>query len=364
MASSVLLGTRLRRQIRSHVWPMLKEEGFVEFAPLRAYRIAVNRVELVEFVIMRPQWREPCWIGGEAYANGATFSLHVGTYFLEDSESTIRPYAHQCHYHAMLAHDIANYVGDGRTFWPGEKGEALEETVEMAVRALRTRGLDHLRHYAALRLEDMERSLYGRVMLRVPANRPKIVSVGDRVPQDSTFPVYSAVETPEGKRVEAILKFATFEKRVPPEGILNEWLATKRAEAVGPQVAPCLAGRYERPGCRLLGKAFWDERRIEGRLRDPDHAIRSHRLSRSVRRRSDERLGNALPLRYAVPQHGSDSRKPELRPNEGAALRLRLRLRHDSTATSSRRLSTSVLSATYVEARRWRVSSDTILFAD
>lgn len=127
---------------------MLKEAGFVEFAPLRAYRYADGLIEIVEFSTLRPEWREPRWIGGEAYANGATFSLHVGAFFLSDGEVNPRPRAMDCHCCATLAHDACDSACDGRTFWPGPKGERLDEVVEMAVRALRSRGFDHLKHYA------------------------------------------------------------------------------------------------------------------------------------------------------------------------------------------------------------------------
>lgn len=151
MASSVLLRNRLRRQIHAKVWPVLQEAGFIEFAPLRAFRVDDGKVETVEFVVLRPEWREPRWIGGEAYANGATFNLHVGTYFLGDGETHLRPRAKDCHCRATLSHDVYDSACDGRTFWPGHKGEALDEAVEMAIRALKSRGLDHLRHYAANR---------------------------------------------------------------------------------------------------------------------------------------------------------------------------------------------------------------------
>ena len=145
MASSVLLGRLLRRQIRAKVWPVLEEEGFLEFAPLRAFRTDGEKVEVVEFATFRPEWREPRWLGGDAYANGATFTLHVGTYFLGPTEDKpLRPKAYQCHRALRLAHESMDSAADGRTFWPGHEGERLDAVVDEAVRVLRTRGLDAL----------------------------------------------------------------------------------------------------------------------------------------------------------------------------------------------------------------------------
>ena len=144
MASSVLLGTRLRRQIRVHVWPILKGEGFVEFAPLRAYRVSENRVEVVEFSPFQREWREPRWLGGEAYANGACFSLYVATYAHDGNGQTTRPRYHECHWHTKLHHGDMDSPADGCSFHAGLRGEKLEEAIEKAVHALRTRGFDAL----------------------------------------------------------------------------------------------------------------------------------------------------------------------------------------------------------------------------
>lgn len=143
MASSVLLGKHLRRKIREKAWPMLEREGFVEFAPLRAYRVDGHKVEVVEFSTFRSEWREPRWLGGEAYANGGTFTLLVGTYFLDGDESP-RPHCHECHRCTRLAHESMDCAADGRTFWPGHDGSCLDAVVEEAVRVLRSRGLDVL----------------------------------------------------------------------------------------------------------------------------------------------------------------------------------------------------------------------------
>ena len=151
MSSSVLLGTRLRRQIRTQVWPMLQEEGFVEFAPLRAYRIAGNRVELVEFSPFPREWREPRWLGGEAYANGACFALYVGTYALGDGEEKPRPRLHECHWCTKLHHGDVDSPADGRSFSAGLRGERLDQAIESAVSALRERGLDTLRDHGSPR---------------------------------------------------------------------------------------------------------------------------------------------------------------------------------------------------------------------
>jgi hypothetical protein len=153
MASSVLLSNRLRRQIRAKVWPVLAEEGFVEFAPLRAYRVHDGVIEVVEFTPVRYEWREPRWLGGNAYANGATFALHVGTYFTDvdrlpwSMPRDTRPHAQECHRCSRLAHESADSECDGRTFWPGPNGERLEEVVEEAVRVLKSRGLRYLDDY-------------------------------------------------------------------------------------------------------------------------------------------------------------------------------------------------------------------------
>ena len=143
MASSILLGKRLRRQIKEKAWPVLRAAGFVEFGPLRAYRVDGKKVEVVEFATFRPEWREPRWVGGEAYANGATFTLLVGTYFLDGDESP-RPHCHDCHRCTRLAHETMDCAADGRTFWPGERGERLDAIVDEAVRVLRGRGLEVL----------------------------------------------------------------------------------------------------------------------------------------------------------------------------------------------------------------------------
>jgi hypothetical protein len=153
MSSSVLLGNRLRRQIRTKVWPILAEEGFVEFAPLRAYRVHDGVIEVVEFTPVRHEWREPRWLGGTAHSNGATFMLHVGTYFTDverlpwASGRTSRPKAGECHRCSRLAHESADSECDGRTFWPGSNGERLDEVVEEALRVLKARGLKYLDDY-------------------------------------------------------------------------------------------------------------------------------------------------------------------------------------------------------------------------
>ena len=151
--ASVLLGKRLRRHIRSKVWPVLEEVGFVEFAPLRAYRIGEKTIDVVEFVTFGNEWREPRWMGGDVRANGATFALHVGSYYPEvdrlpwAAPRDGRPKAHECHRAARLAHESADSDVDGRNFWPGAKGERLDEVIEEAVRVLRTRGLSYLEDY-------------------------------------------------------------------------------------------------------------------------------------------------------------------------------------------------------------------------
>jgi|GEM_PF-4928477 len=148
----MLLGKRLRRQIRAKVWPVLEEAGFAEFAPLRAHRRRGNVIEVVEFTPFPREWREPRWLGGEAYANGATFVLHVGSYFrdverLPWSETQERPKAGQCHRCARLAHESVDCAADGRTFWPGSQGERLDVILDEAVRVLQARGLAYLDHY-------------------------------------------------------------------------------------------------------------------------------------------------------------------------------------------------------------------------
>ena len=162
MALSVLLGKRLRQSIHERVWPVLEAEGFTEFAPLRAFRRGERTLDLVEFATFRPEWREPRWLGGEAYANGATFALHVGTYYVpvgHADAATLKPHCGDCHRCATLAHDSMDSVTDGRTFYPGPKGERLDATIDEAVRAIRTRGLAILTGYADLKawLEAVER---------------------------------------------------------------------------------------------------------------------------------------------------------------------------------------------------------------
>ena len=143
MASSVLLGKRLRRKIKEKAWPMLREAGFAEFGPLRAYRIDGDRIDVVEFATFRPEWREPRWVGGEAHANGGTFCLLVGTYFF-DGDASPRPKCQDCHRCTKLAHEDMDCAADGRTYWPGKSGECLDKVVDEAVRVLRARGLDVL----------------------------------------------------------------------------------------------------------------------------------------------------------------------------------------------------------------------------
>ena len=147
MGSSVLLGKRLRRQIREKAWPVLREAGFVEFRSMRAYRPGEGVVDVVEFRTFRPEWNEPRWLGGEAYANGGTFALLVGTYFLDADESP-RPRCHECHRCTRLAHETVDCPVDGRTFWPGKDGEKLEAIVDEAIRVLKGRGLDVLSTHA------------------------------------------------------------------------------------------------------------------------------------------------------------------------------------------------------------------------
>lgn len=149
MASSVLLGKRLRRQVRAKVWPILEAAGFVEFAPLRAYRVSEGRVEVVEISPFRAEWRGPRWLGGEAYANGACFSLYVGTYAHDGTQGEARPRYHECHWCTKLHHGDNDSAGDGRSFHGGLRGERLEAAVEAAVAAIRERGLDVLKGHGA-----------------------------------------------------------------------------------------------------------------------------------------------------------------------------------------------------------------------
>ena len=153
MASSVLLGKRLRQSIREKVWPVLGAEGFADFTPLRAFRRGERTLEVVEFSTFRSEWREPRWIGGDAYANGGTFALHVGTYYVpvgQGDAATMKPRCCDCHRCASLAHETMDSAADGRTFHPGNQGEALDAVVEEAVRAIRSRGLGILREQADL----------------------------------------------------------------------------------------------------------------------------------------------------------------------------------------------------------------------
>lgn len=140
MDSPSLLGKALRRQIRIMVWPILKEEGFVEFGPLRAYRISPGRVEMVEFSPFRREWNEPRWLGGNAFANGACFSLYVATYAGEGAEET-RPRYQECHWCTKLHHGDMDSPADGCSFYTGENGEKIEDAIQAAVRALQSRGL-------------------------------------------------------------------------------------------------------------------------------------------------------------------------------------------------------------------------------
>lgn len=149
MASTVLLGNRLRRAIRVKVWPALEEAGFGEFGATRAYRRRDGVIEVVEFTPFALEWREPRWLGGEARANGGSFMLHVGTYYVDVdqlpwAEAVERPKAHQCHRCVRLSHGDADSAADGRTFWPGADGERLDEMIEMALQALQARGLAYL----------------------------------------------------------------------------------------------------------------------------------------------------------------------------------------------------------------------------
>ena len=154
MATSVLLGKRLRRQIGTKVWPQLESKGFTQFAPLRAYREAPGRIDVVEFATFRPEWGEARWLGGDAYANGGTFTLHVGTYYLDvdalpwSRPRSAKPKVCDCHRAARLAHGKKDSAADGRTFWPGKDGERLEATIDEAVLALNTNGLGYLDGYA------------------------------------------------------------------------------------------------------------------------------------------------------------------------------------------------------------------------
>ena len=162
MSSSVLLGKRLRRQIKAKVWPTLEEAGFGEFTGLRAFRRGERTLDVVEFAPLKPEWHEPRWIGGEARANGATFSLHVGSYYVpvgyEDAK-TMRPHCDDCHRCACLAHESMDSVADGRTFYPGASGERLDAIVDEAVRVLQSRGMAILAEYADIKtwLEAVER---------------------------------------------------------------------------------------------------------------------------------------------------------------------------------------------------------------
>lgn len=143
MASSDPLGKQLRRQIREKAWPLLREAGFTEFRSLRAYRVDGTKIEVVEFATMRPEWGEPRWLGGEAYANAGTFSLLVGTYQI-DGDASPRPRCQDCHHCTRLAHESMDCAADGRTYWPGEDGSCLGAIVDEAVNVLRSRGLDVL----------------------------------------------------------------------------------------------------------------------------------------------------------------------------------------------------------------------------
>lgn len=149
MPGSEQLRDHLRRQIKAKVWPVLEAEGFIEFTPLRAYRIGEGVVELVEFAILKPEWREPRWTGGEIYANGATFSLYVGVRYFTEAVPIRRPEFGECHRATRLGKVNCQCPAEGRTFYPGPDGERIEEVVDEATQVLRTRGLAALSHYRA-----------------------------------------------------------------------------------------------------------------------------------------------------------------------------------------------------------------------
>ena len=141
---------------------MLKEEGFTEFTSLRAFRRGETTLDVVEFTTFRPEWREPRWLGGEAYANGATFGLHVGSYYVPLAHgdlAALKPHCCDCHRCACLAHETVDSAADGRTFYPGARGERLEAIVDEAVRVIRTRGLEILARHSDIKswLQAVER---------------------------------------------------------------------------------------------------------------------------------------------------------------------------------------------------------------
>lgn len=141
---------------------MLEAEGFTEFTPLRAFRRGGRTLDVVEFAAFRPEWREPRWLGGTAYANGGTFVLHVGSYYVpvgHGDARTLKPHCCDCHRCASLAHESMDSEADGRTFYPGKDGERLDAIVEEAVRVLQTRGLAILSDYGDIKswLEAVER---------------------------------------------------------------------------------------------------------------------------------------------------------------------------------------------------------------
>ena len=141
---------------------MLRAEGFTEFTSLRAFRRGEGTLDVVEFTTFRPEWREPRWLGGEAYANGATFGLHVGSYYTalgHSDAAALKPHCCDCHRCAGLAHETVDSAADGRTFYPGASGERLEAVVDEAVRVLQARGLLILAQHADVKswLQAVER---------------------------------------------------------------------------------------------------------------------------------------------------------------------------------------------------------------
>ncbi len=65
----------------------------------------------------------------------------------------------------------------------------------------------------------------------------RVIGVGGKVEQGSTHPIYGSVHI-DGRRERVLLKMALFKPKVPVEAVLNEWMATKLAEAASLQVAP------------------------------------------------------------------------------------------------------------------------------
>ena len=153
---SVELGKLLRKEVRGTLWPLLREHGFTRFSDLAAWREDERWTDCVQVMTLGAYaFGEPRRLGEEVYANAATFTLEIGTYYTDvhllpwtgpvpERPRLLRAQGSRypvCHRQRALARSYEFGNVQGTLFPSADNGSDLDRVVADAGHALESRGL-------------------------------------------------------------------------------------------------------------------------------------------------------------------------------------------------------------------------------